>query len=359
MMTVLIYVLAIFFVLLVLIASHELGHYLAARSVGIRVERFYIGFNIFGLGIKKKIGHTEYGLGLLPLGGYVKVAGIVDESMDTKLTGSEWEFQSKNTLQKVWFMSAGVLANLLLAGVLFASLTLVNGIAEADPAPVVGSLAEDYPAKAAGIQPGDRITAVNGIPVDSWDKLTNLIHSRPNETVEVIWERDGEPFLSAIETRASEILLDDEIKVVGRIGIGPRVSYRSVGIIEAATNGFALTGRWFVLTYKTLVMIVTGRASLREIGGPILIGQVAGEAAQKGFDYLLGILAIISVNLAFINVLPIPALDGGHIAIVLVEAALRRPLSLRARMAVQQLGVMLLLTLVVVIIYNDIMRIVH
>ena len=353
-------ILAMTFVLVVLIFFHELGHYLAARSVGIRVERFYIGFNLFGLGIKKKIGHTEYGLGLIPLGGYVKVAGLVDESMDTKLTGAEWEFQSKNTLQKIWFMSAGVLANLLLAVVIFASLTLVNGIAEADPSPVVGSTVEDYPAAAAGIQPGDEITAINGIPVSSWEELTAIIHARPSETVEVTWGRDGETFRSAIETRATKMLVDDEIKVVGLIGIGSVITTRPAGFGEAVVSGFTLTGHWFALTYKTLAMIITGKASLRDVvGGPIAIAQLAGETARSGFSTLLGFLAIISVNLAFLNFLPIPALDGGHIAIVLIEAAIRRSLSLRARMAIQQLGIMLILTFFVVVIYNDIMRIVR
>ncbi len=352
-------ILAMIFVLVVLIFFHELGHYLAARSVGIRVERFYVGFNLFGLGLKKKIGHTEYGLGLIPLGGYVKVAGIVDESMDTKLTGAPWEFQSKNALQKIWFMSAGVLTNLLLAVVIFASLALVNGIVEADPSPEVGSLAEDYPAKAAGILPGDEITAINGQSISSWEELTTIIHARPGETVEVTWVRDGETFRRVMKTRATETLVDDEIRTVGMIGIGPVVTTRPVGFGEAVVSGFALTKRWFVLTYKSLAMIITGKASLKDVGGPILIAQLAGQSAQSGFSTLLGFLAIISVNLAFINILPIPALDGGHITIVLIEAALRRSLSIRARMVIQQLGVVLLLTLIAVIFYNDIMRIVR
>ncbi|UCH63013.1 MAG: RIP metalloprotease RseP [Fidelibacterota bacterium] len=352
-------ILAMIFVLVVLIFFHELGHYLAARSVGIRVERFYVGFNLFGLGIKKKIGHTEYGLGLIPLGGYVKVAGIVDESMDTKLTGAKWEFQSKNSLQKIWFMSSGVLANLLLAVVIFASLTLANGVAEADPSSVVGSLARDYPAVEAGIQNGDEITAINGESVSSWDELTDIIHARPGETIEVTWIRDGKTFQRVMETRATDTLVDDEIKTVGMIGIGPVVTTRPAGFGDVVVGGFALTKRWLVLTVKSLVMIITGKASLRDVGGPILIAQLAGQSAQSGFSALLGLLAIISINLALINILPIPALDGGHIAIVLIEAALRRSLSLRARMVVQQLGVVLLLTLIVVILYNDIMRIIR
>lgn len=352
-------ILAIVFVLMALIFFHELGHYLAARSVGIRVERFYVGFNVFGLGIKKKIGHTEYGLGLVPLGGYVKVAGILDESMDSQLTGADWEFQSKNTLQKIWFMSAGVLANMLLAVVVFGGLTLSHGVDVADPSAVVGSLAQEYPAIAAGILPGDVITHINGITIGSWEELTEIIHSRPDTAVLVAWRREGERFEMSIRTRGTEILAEDEIKTVGMIGIGPKLVNRPAGLGESVASGFSLTRRWFVLTYKSLVMIVTGKASLRDVGGPILIAQLAGQSAQTGFPALLGFLAIISVNLAFINILPIPALDGGHIAIALVEAALRRPLSLRVRIAVQQVGIMLLLALIVVVIYNDIMRLVQ
>lgn len=427
MMTVLIYVLAISFLLVVLIASHELGHYLAARSVGIRVERFYIGFNLFGLGIKKKIGDTEYGLGLIPLGGYVKVAGIVDESMDTKLTGAEWEFQSKNTWQKIWFISAGVLVNLLLAVVIFGGLTLVHGIPVSDPRPLVGSLVPDFPAQAAGVQKedqiialdqipvssweevisviharpnqsidvtlmrgddtlrqtistrpvvvgarqGDEITTINDVPVSSWKELDSLIHNQPEETFEVTWIRNGETVYTTLGVHLGGAPPPGDLRIVGMIGIGQKVNplisllhnrpvdSRPAGIGEAMRAGFSLTWRWLAFIGRFLVMIITRQANLSDVGGPIMIAQLAGQSAKIGFSYLLGILAIISVNLAFINMLPIPALDGGHIAIVLVEAAIRRPLSLRVRMAIQQLGVVLLLTLIVVIFYNDIMRIVR
>jgi len=352
-------ILAIIFVLFVLIFVHELGHFLAARSVGIRVDRFFIGFNFFGLGLKKKIGDTEYGLGLIPLGGYVKVAGIVDESMDTELTGAKWEFQSKNALQKAWYISAGVVANMLLAVLIFFSLTLANGIAEADPSTEVGSISVDYPAEAAGILPGDKITAINGTEVGSWGELTAIIHAQPEAEIEVSWTREGQAFSEVMEPRATETLIDDEIVVVGMIGIGPVVTTRPAGFGEAVVSGFTLTGQWFMLTFRSLAMIISGKASIKDIGGPIMIAQMAGQYAQTGFSNLLGLLAIISVNLALINILPVPALDGGHLAIILVESAMRRPLSMRVRMVVQQLGVMLLLALIAVIIFNDITRIIQ
>ncbi|MCH7497916.1 MAG: site-2 protease family protein [Candidatus Marinimicrobia bacterium] len=425
MSTVLIYVLALVFILIVLISSHELGHYLAARSIGVRVERFYLGFNVFGLGIKKKIGHTEYGLGILPLGGYVKVAGVLDESMDSELTGEPWELQSKSTLQKVWFMSAGVLANLLLAGLVFFALSYFHGLATSSPA--VGALTPDYPAEALGLQLGDKIIAVDGEAVNSWEDLTASIHVKPNQDVEITWERDDEVSRTVIKTRPTVVGIlpgdeitsingkpaatwdelralilvdtderidvvweregeamqtaisvdpeqaasDSPIKVVGMIGIGPQVDplvsllhsrvadRRDAEFGEALVSGVVLTWHWFTLTFRSLRMIVTQEAKFSELGGPILIAQLAGQSAQIGFPYLLGLLAIISVNLAFINVLPIPALDGGHIAITLIEAGLRRPLSLRTRMVIQQVGMMLLLTFIVVVFYNDIMRLVR
>lgn len=344
------------FVLFILVFFHELGHFLAAKSVGVRVEKFYIGFNVFGLGIKKQIGETEFGLGILPLGGYVKMAGAIDESMDGEITGAPWEYQSKNSLEKIWIMSGGVLANLLLAAVVFTIITLSRGIGVSDPRSIVGSLADGYPAEAAGIVAGDVITAIDQDPVENWVQMTALIHSRPEEELLVSWDRDGQPFSAVIKTRSTETIIGDEIKTVGMIGVGPIVDVHPASFIEAVSQGVSLTGLWMARTYTSLKMLFTGKASMSDLGGPILIAQLAGESAQSGFLTLLGFLAIISVNLAFINILPVPALDGGHIALELVEVVMRRPLSMRARMAFQQIGMMLLLTLLVVVVYNDIMR---
>lgn len=348
--------LAFLFVLFILVFFHELGHFIAARSVGVRVDKFYVGFNIFGLGIKRKYGDTEYGLGLLPLGGYVKLAGAIEESLDTEITGAPWELQSKTSLQKIWVMSGGVIANLILAAVVFAIVTFASGIGESDPSPTVGGLADGFPATDAGIQVGDVITSVDGVAIDSWDQMTAAIHAHPEEELLVTWSRGGESFSATILTRRIETLIDEEFREVGMIGVAPVVVTRPAGVGESLVRGVSLTSLWMTRIYRSIVMLFSGAASLKDIGGPILIAQLAGQSAESGFITLLGFLAIISVNLAFINILPIPALDGGHIALVLVEMLIRRPLSIRARMAIQQVGIVLLLLLVVVVVYNDIDR---
>ena len=245
---------------------------------------------------------------------------------------------------------------MLLAVVLFTGITLNRGLVESDPSAVIGSIVPDYPALEAGFQEGDRITAIDGVPVDSWDGLTALIHTRPDAELVIETIRDGEMIQRTVTARSTETLVDNDIKTVGMIGIGPKIITRPAGFGEAIVAGFTLSGRWLILTYRSLAMIVTGKASFKQIGGPIMIAQLAGESAQMGLMALLGLMAIISVNFAFINILPIPAMDGGQIFVVLLEAILRRPLSIRARMAIQQAGMLILLTLMVAVIYNDIHR---
>ena len=174
------------FVIGVLVFFHEMGHFLAAKSVGVRVEKFYLGFNFFGLGWKKMYKGTEYGIGLFPLGGYVKLAGIIDESMDTEYTGAPDEFKSKNMFQKIWIMSAGVLMNFLLAILIFTHLTYHNGIDDPDPRAVVGKVFPEYPAEVLGLQENDEILSINGIQVADWEAMTKEIHNHPKEEIEKI-----------------------------------------------------------------------------------------------------------------------------------------------------------------------------
>lgn len=384
--------LGIVFVLAGLILVHEFGHFLAARSVGVRVNRFSLLFpprilsftptasgwvlRVFFFKkadsgklawapvLEKTISrplsrpsHTEYSVGLVPLGGYVKMAGSIDESLDDRIQGSPDELASKTHLQQIWVISAGVLMNLLLAVVVFSALTFSVGIPEPSDQPVVGQVVPDFPAAEAGIRAGDTIVAIDGTSVESWIQMADIIHSRPLQTVVVTWLRDDELMSREVTTRQDRLPMGGKVQQVGIIGIHPSYAVRDAGILESVQQGFIRTGTWFALIVNSLKLIVTGEASIREIGGPILIAQLAGQAAQAGLVDLLALLAVISVHLAFINVVPIPGLDGGHLLILLIESVSRQRISLKVRMIIQQAGMALLFLLVVVVIYNDLTRV--
>lgn len=382
----------IVFVLASLILIHELGHFLAARSVGVRVDRFSLlfppriltftstasGWKIKVFFFKKgesgklawepviekfisrplsKPSQTEYSVGLVPLGGYVKMAGSIDESLDSRIEGSPDELSSKSHLQQIWVISAGVLMNMVLAVVVFSGLTFSGGIPEPSDQPVVGQVIPEYPAAEAGIRPGDTVLSIDGIAVESWVQMAGIIHSRPLETVVVTWRRDGETLSAEVMTRQDRLPMEGKVQEVGIIGIQPGFSIREAGIMESVGQGFLRTGAWFSLIYNSLKLIVTGEASVREIGGPILIAQLAGQAANAGLVELVTLWAIISVHLAFINVVPIPGLDGGHLLILLIEFISRHRISLKVRMVIQQAGMALLFLLILVVLYNDLSRV--
>ena len=383
---------AMIFVLGVLIFVHELGHFLAARSIGVRVERFSLGYPprflsftptteglLFRLYFYKwndarkleckpviekvvstprnKASDTEYCLALVPLGGYVKVAGYVDENLDVELTGAPDELNSKSRLQQIWFMSAGVLMNILLAIVFFTGITLHTGLAEVTDEPVVMDVTSGFPAKAAGIVSGDRILTVEGQPINKWTDLTTIIHASPDQEITVTWEHNQQKITAVLKTRTGPIPDGYGMKEVGLIGVTGGYEIRGAGLGESFVNGIGQTSYWFGMIVRSLTMIATGEASMKEIGGPILIAQLAGESARAGMIALLSFTAIISINLAFINILPIPGLDGGHILLVTLEAITRRQFSLKVRMVIQQAGMAMLLLLIIVVIYNDLSRI--
>ena len=352
-------ILSFILVIGVLVFIHELGHFMAAKSVGVRVEKFYLGFNFFGLGIKKMYKGTEYGIGLFPLGGYVKVAGIIDESMDTEYTAAPDEFRSKNTLQKIWIMSAGVIMNLLLAFLIFAHLTYHNGINEPDPRAVVGRVYPEYPAELLGLEEGDEILAINGFPVSDWAEMTSEIHARPEEEIKVTWDHNGIITNGSVVTIKTQQFIDDNLVELGMIGIMPVLNHREADFVESLSNGCLQTYHFLNLTYRSLTALMKGNVSIKELAGPIMIAKIAGETASLGLDALLGLMAFISVNLAFINILPIPGLDGGHVLIALIEGIIRRDIPLKVKMGIQQAGLLILLMLFITIMVNDIQRLIQ
>ncbi|MEC7927329.1 MAG: RIP metalloprotease RseP [Candidatus Neomarinimicrobiota bacterium] len=375
----------------VLIFVHELGHYLAARSVGVRVERFSVGFppRLFTFTSedqgwliqmyffyrsaggkwewqavwKKKISvsgktgtGTEYCVALIPLGGYVKMAGIIDESMDTTITHSPDEFMSKSFLSQVFVMSAGVIMNVLLAFFIFSGLSYHFGSPVENPLPVVSKLVDEMPAKEAGILPGDKIISVNGEPVHNWNDMVLHIHSIPEKSIILRIERNGEYITKQFTTSFKLNQTQTGVDTIGFIGIAPEIQYVDVDLFQACVSGFNSTMAGFGIMVMSIKMLVTGEASLKELGGPIMIAQLAGETARAGIPSFLSFMALISINLAFINILPIPGLDGGHIFVSIIEVIIRKPLSVKTRMIFQQIGMALLLLLMITVLYNDIGR---
>tara|TARA_B100001741_G_C16548821_1_gene598246 strand:+ start:1293 stop:2363 length:1071 start_codon:yes stop_codon:yes gene_type:complete len=353
-----IYFLSIVFVFCTIVFVHEFGHYMAARSVGIRVEKFYLGFNFFGLGIKKKIGDTEYGIGAFPLGGYVKVSGIIDESMDSETTGADYEYLSKTPLQQIWFSSAGVIMNLLLSMFLFSMIFYVQGIAEPNSSARIGALIDDYPADEIGLEINDLILSINEKPISNWEEMTELVQSNSESYLLITWDRNGIILSDSIKVKSEKILKNGEYTNKGIIGISPVYNEpRKISIIESVQLGFSRTIDWFFLTAQSLFIIIKGDASMDEVGGPVLIAKLAGDSAKNGGIWaLFGVMAIISVNLAFINILPIPGLDGGHALISIIEGISGRKLPSKVKVSIQSVGMIILFSLIIFVIFNDIMR---
>ena len=304
----------------------------------------------------RKGSNTEYVIALLPLGGYVKMAGMIDESMDTNIDHKSDEFQSKNLAEKIWVLSAGVLMNTLLAIIVFSMLGFYNGIPKTKNDPIVFELQDDMPAKKAGLIPGDKILSINSNVVETWEDMTKIIHSSPNKLLSFKIKRGSE--LIDLDIKTSEYAVPSEgiIDTIGIIGIRPEVYYENISFLNALSNGMKQTISSFGLIIYSLQMLGSGAASISDLGGPIMIAQLAGQTAEAGITPFLTFMALLSVNLAFLNILPIPGLDGGHIFIHLIEGILRRPLKIKTRVVIQQIGMALLLMLMVTVIMQDITR---
>lgn len=345
----------------VIILVHEWGHFIAARLCGIRVEVFSIGFGPAMW--KRERGGTEYRVAWVPLGGYVRMAGMIDESLDdgSHITGAADEFMSKKAWQKAFVISAGVLMNGILAILLYTAIAGVWGVGRASSEPVLAGLRPDMPGMEAGLEAGDRVLRVEGAAVSTWEELAEAIHRRPDLPTRLVVCRQAEsaPADTVELTLTPKRVALPGVGQVGLIGIDPGVEIVKVGPLGALEAGLRKTWEETRMAYATISALVTGQAGLKDLGGPILIAQLSGESARGGLMVFLGFIAFISVNIGFLNILPFPVLDGGHLVYILIEAALRRPISNRVKIWVQQAGMVLLLLLMVLVMKNDVMRLVH
>ena len=447
--------LAFIFVLGVLIAFHEFGHFWVARKMGVKVLRFSVGFGKPLLRYQRNADSPEYVLAALPLGGYVK---MLDER-EAEVPPAELHraFNQQNVWKRIAIVAAGPVFNLVLAVVFFSCVfiigipsmspvvaapavetiayksglrdkdvvTAVNGqsidtwsalrlslIAEAvdggkihisvvgedkqsreleldlgaegllkeegdalkrvglslwNPSfpAVLGVVSDNMPAQQAGLQRGDEITAFDGVSVVDWAHLVELIQAKPGAVVALEYRSHLDGQLNTIELTLAAVATVNN-KTIGRIGAGPLVegdpyaNYRTVaeyGPVQALLAGAQKTWDMSVLTLKVMIKLITGQASLKNISGPLSIAQYAGETAEIGLIFLIDFMAVISVSLGVLNLLPIPILDGGHLLFYVVELVKGSAVSERTMLIGQQLGVVLLGLMMCIAFYNDLTRI--
>jgi regulator of sigma E protease len=334
-----------------LIFIHELGHFMACKCVGVAVERFSIGFGpeIFHFQYKE----TRVSLSIIPFGGFIKPKGeSLEEGQPEDLDPDA--YLSKGVGAKAFIVSAGVIMNFVLAFVLFVAIFIMG---RPILQPVVGELVDGYPAKTAGILAGDRILSVDGKAVDDWSALTLAILTHPAGNIQLEVDRKGRVEFIDVEPRQEEVSAGGQGKQkVRRIGIKPshEVEVVRTAPLPAIVEGGKAVWEFTALTYRVLWGLVTGQISFKNIAGPIGIMAITGETAKQGITSLLQLMALLSVNLAVINLLPIPALDGGHLFFLMVEAIRRKAVSQAFQERLTQVGFVFLMGLMVCIVFNDV-----
>jgi regulator of sigma E protease len=426
-------ILAFVFVLGVLIFVHELGHFLLARRIGVRVLTFSLGFGPKLIGFRR--GDTEYCISAVPLGGYVKMAG---ENPDDPRTGASDEFLSKSKWQRFQVLVMGPVMNLALAVIVMAIVLYQGAPAPAfeQQAVIVGATADQSAGKAAGIQPGDRIVSVDGKPVETWEQFYMEVMPKAKRQISVEVERGGKtlvlkaeptavgryslgdlgllpvmhPQITSLQPgspgleaglrpgdvvisaagerdvsqkRLVELIRASEGKplplVISRNGVEQQMTVTPRRLGEAVMMGAQLSQfelrtvepgpfealkmsveqnwTWGRLIFQTLGGLFTRETSVKQLMGPVAIADLSGTAAEQGWLQLFSLMAMISLNLGLLNLMPIPVLDGGHIAILALEGVSRRDFSMKVKEKMLLAGFVLLLMLMVTVIYNDLMRI--
>jgi regulator of sigma E protease len=348
-------ILAFVIVLGILIFFHELGHFLMARLFGVGVEKFSLGFGprIFG----KKVGLTDYRISAIPLGGYVKMVG---EEPDAEIDPADipLSFTHKHVLKRILIVAAGPLFNLLLAAVIFFGLFQASGLYILQPS--VGKVQEGSPAEKNGLKTGDFIKAIDGHSIDSWDDMSGLIGESAGKPLSMTVKRGDSEFVVRVtpNTTATQNIFGEETKryVIGIVASGD-FFVRELGFFEAIGESVLQTYRVTELTVLSIVKLIQGTVSTKTLGGPIMIAEMAGRQAKEGIASLVFFIALLSVNLAILNFLPIPVLDGGHLLFFFIEALIGRPVNTRMREIAQQVGIFILVVLMVFVFYNDISRI--
>jgi regulator of sigma E protease len=349
--------LATIIVLGVLVFVHELGHFLMAKLFGVRVDAFSLGFPPKVL--HKQIGETDYRLSVIPLGGYVKLFG--ENPKDEVPPELEPVSFSHHPLwHRFLIVLAGPAFNLIFSALALFLVFTFSGIPYLTTE--IGGVKEGSPAAQAGLQKGDLILSVEGQAMNRWEDLSVKIRQSGEQPLTLLVRREDRDFQIQVTPQRMETadIFGGKVSVM-IIGItsGDRPTVEHVGPIRALTLGVFYTGRLTWLTVESLYKLVAREVPLKSIGGPILIAQVAGKQAEMGVTHLVQFMAALSVNLFLLNLLPIPVLDGGHLFFFTLEAIRGKPMPLKHREMAQGLGLMLLLALMILVFYQDILRLVE
>ncbi|HEV8243707.1 MAG TPA: RIP metalloprotease RseP [Nitrospirales bacterium] len=355
------YTVAFIIALGALVAFHEFGHFWVARRCGVKVLKFSIGFGPKLAG--RQIGETEYVISAIPLGGYVKMLGEDLSDPEVSEADKARSFAHAPLLKRTAIVAAGPLFNLLLAYFIFTAWLAAGGPlfvpSFADLASNVESVVAGSPAEAAGLRQGDRIIQIGDKRIVTWNEMTDIVKRSPGTPLPVVVEREGRTETLTITPSARKEKLADGTEIeVGQIGItkSNKAIIKSDHVLMAPVDGLKATWGWTELTLVGIAKMITREISADNIGGPLTIAKISGDAATQGFSNYVFLIAILSINLGVLNFLPIPILDGGHLAFFAIEAVKRQPLSIRSREVAQQVGLFLLICLMLFAFRNDILN---
>ncbi len=353
-------VLAFVLVLGPLVFIHELGHYLVGRLFGVKADSFSIGFGKEIAGFTDKRG-TRWRFSMLPLGGYVQFAGDMNPA---STPSAEWlslppeererTFQAKPVWQRALIVLAGPVTNLLLAVAILAGFTLAYG--KIFVPPVVGLIQQGSAAEKAGVQLGDKVVSLRGSAITSFIDIRMAVAQHPGEPLDLVVERKGQRLtLAAVAANKQVTDRFGNTQRIGYLGIGPATAQRvKVGPIEAVGDAVIQTRDIIGMMATGIEQIVTGQREIKELGGPIKIAKYSGEQLVSGWANYVWFIALISINLGFINLLPIPVLDGGHLAFYAIEAVRRKPVSQRGQEWAFRTGMALVVALMLFVTFNDV-----
>ncbi|MGL1930277.1 MAG: RIP metalloprotease RseP [Desulfotalea sp.] len=344
----------------VLILVHELGHFIFAKLFGVRVLKFSLGFGPKLIG--KTYGETEYVLSAFPLGGFVKMYGENPDEIDIPESEKARSYIFKPVWQRFLIVFAGPFFNFVFPVVVFSLLFFVQGLPTPVDTTMIGNVGPDSPAQQAGIEKGDIIISINDKETLVWQDVLQGVKTSDGKSIKMTVKRGSGKINLEVTPKIDSVknLFGEEVEKRYMVGIrmGDILEYENIGLFESISKGAQQTWFYTYLTGLGIVKLFQQVVPASDMGGPILIAQIAGDKLRAGWVDFLYFVSLLSVNLGLLNLLPVPVLDGGHLVFLSIEGIRKKPMGERAQIIAQQIGMGLLGTLMLFVFYNDIVRMV-